>query len=63
MITGEQRLRNVMTKVRILASRDLKAYLANKLDVLPGWRTDEMIAREFERLTAGDPHTTSTRRT
>lgn len=56
-ITGAQRLRNIKTKVNIEAQRNLRAFLAGRLDILEctGDLLDQFIAAEFDRLSP--PHT------
>lgn len=51
-MTGKQRLRQVETKVRIIASREFRQWKAGEIDILPcsGDRMRLEIAREFERL-------------
>lgn len=52
MISGEQRLRNVRTKARILARRVFVQFMAGERDWLPCLDDieDVMIAHEFERI-------------
>jgi hypothetical protein len=54
VISGEQRLRNIRTKNNLIARRQLRQFLAGQIDHLPcsGDRESEMIAAEFDRLTA-----------
>ena len=54
MITGEQRLRNIKTKARIVGRRMFAEFMTGERDVLECLADiqDEMIAREFDRLYA-----------
>lgn len=56
MISGEQQLRNIRTKVRIIAARQLRDFLAGKLIELPcsGDKLDELIIQEFDKLTTSE---------
>jgi hypothetical protein len=51
-MTGKQRLRQIETKVRLIASRELRQFLAVEISILPcsGDRLREEIAREFDRI-------------
>lgn len=49
-MNGEQRYRQAMTKARILSSRNLRQFLADKIDWLPMAKDREFIVLEFDRL-------------
>lgn len=51
-ISGSQRLRNIRTKARLEADRNLKEFLAGNLSFLPSSddRLNDLIAQEFDRL-------------
>ena len=53
-MTGTQRLQNIETKVRIIAAREQRQFLAGEIAILPcsGDRLRVEIAREFDRLNA-----------
>jgi len=53
VITGAQRLRQIDTKIRIMARRQLRELLAGKREFLPCIEDERRAAiiREFDRLT------------
>lgn len=58
---GMQRLRNIKTKVRIRAQRELREFLAGERPYLEctSDQLDEEIAREFDRLASRDDFNTT----
>lgn len=54
MIDGQQRLRNLRTKIHILGQRQVRQYLANEIDICPSQHEQfqAALAREFDRLAA-----------
>lgn len=62
-LTGAQRFRQVRAKARIMAERNLRKFLADEIDMLPGSLDyeREQIIREFDRaFEAGVQHGKST---
>jgi len=51
-MTGEQRYHQIRTKVRIIAARQLRDFMASKIPVLPcsGDLERELICRELDRI-------------
>ena len=52
MISGAQRVANIKLKVRLIADRNFRDYMAGKIDYLPAWQVYEELAREFDRINA-----------
>lgn len=54
MIDGQQRLRNIRTKIRILGARQVRQYLADEIDICPSQaeQFNTALAREFDRVAA-----------
>lgn len=51
-MTGEQRYRQIQLKVRLIARRNLRAFVADEIDVLPceGDIERDLIIRELEKV-------------
>lgn len=59
-MTGKQRYHQIRTKVRIIAARQLRDFMAGKISILPcsGDLERELIYREFEKIPAALKDTT-----
>jgi hypothetical protein len=51
-MTGEQRYKQIMTKCRLIAQRELRQFMAGEIDILPcsGDRERAMIIAELDKL-------------
>lgn len=55
-MTGRQRLQQIKTKVNLIAARQMRAFMAGELDILPcsGDLLEELICREFDKMGGED---------
>lgn len=51
-MTGEQRYRQIQLKARLIGQRNLRAFMAGEIDVLPCWGDIErdLIIAELEKV-------------